>query len=75
MANRRNLSRGGWLRRPGDEADGDREELARKLNERGIRGGGQRPQWRSVTHYGIASEDIDYALDVIESTLREYGKG
>ena len=31
MANRRNLSRGGWLRRPGDEADGDREELARRL--------------------------------------------
>ena len=31
MANRRSLSRGGWLRRPGDEADGEREELARRL--------------------------------------------
>ena len=49
----------------------DREELARKLNERGIRGGSQRPSWRYVTHYGITSDDIDYALDVIDSTFRE----
>ncbi len=49
----------------------DREELARKLNERGIRGGGQRRLWRYVTHYGITSDDIDYALDVIDSTFRE----
>ena len=49
----------------------DRDELARKLNERGIRGGGQRPRWRYVTHYGITSDDIEYALDVIDSTFRE----
>ena len=49
----------------------DREELARKLNERGIKGSGQRRTWRYVTHYGITSDDVDYALDVIDSTFRE----
>ena len=48
-------------------------EVARCLSERGIkvnpRGGGR---WRMVTHYGITPDDIDYALDVIDSTFREY---
>ena len=52
-----------------EREDGD--ELAHKLNERGIRGWRQRHIWRYVTHHGITSEDIDYALDVVDSTFRE----
>ena len=49
----------------------DRDELARKLEQRGIKGAGHPPLWRYVTHHGITSDDIDYALDVIDSTFRE----
>ena len=49
----------------------DRAGLARRLNERGIKGGSPARRWRYVTHYGITSDDIDYALDVIDSTIRE----
>ncbi|MCL0028911.1 low-specificity L-threonine aldolase [Dehalococcoidia bacterium] len=49
----------------------DRAGLARKLEERGIKGAVRQPLWRYVTHYGITSDDIDYALDIIESTFRE----
>ena len=58
-----------------DITEGDSTELSRKLNERGIKGG--RPgvrRWRFVTHYGITSDDIDYALDIVEDTFREYAK-
>ena len=51
-------------------------ELTRKIDERGVllgpRGGGF---CRMVTHADVTSDDVDYALDVIESTLREYGRG
>ena len=55
-------------------------ELARRLNERGIklepneRGikvGPRRPQWRLATHHGIVSEDIDHALRVFEEVFGE----
>ncbi|MDP6072769.1 MAG: low-specificity L-threonine aldolase [SAR202 cluster bacterium] len=49
----------------------DRAGLARKLNERGVKGGGPAQRWRYVTHYGITSEDIDYTLDVFDATMRE----
>ena len=51
---------------------GDPAELARRLNEMGIKGGSPQRTWRYATHYGITSEDIDYALDIIESTFTEY---
>ena len=51
---------------------GNRAEIARKLNEQGIKGGGPQKHWRFVTHYGITSDDIDYALDIVESTFKEY---
>jgi len=51
---------------------GDPAKLASRLNDRGIMGGGPQRAWRYVTHYGIDSDDIDYALDVIESTFLEY---
>ena len=52
--------------------DGDPAGLARKINERGIKGGSPMRRWRFVTHYGITSGDIDYTLDVMDSVMREY---
>jgi threonine aldolase len=52
----------------------NRVELARKVEERGIKGGMTARRWRLAPHYGITSDDIDYTLDVIESTFREYAK-
>ena len=52
--------------------DGDPAKLARKLNERGIKGGSAQRRWRFATHYGIEPDDIDYALDVIETTFKEH---
>ncbi len=49
-------------------------EVARRLEERGIKGGAPRRTWRFVTHYGITADDIDYALDVIDSTFRQYAR-
>ena len=55
-----------------DITSGSPAELARKLTERGIKGGSPQRRWRYATHYGIASDDIDHALNVIEATFREY---
>ena len=49
----------------------DRAGFARKLNERGVLGGGSQKRWRYVTHYGITEDDVDYTLDVFETTYRE----
>ena len=54
---------------------GDPAELARTLGERGIKGGMPVRKWRFVTHAGITPDDIDYALDVVESTFRERAAG
>ncbi len=53
---------------------GDPAELARKLEERGVRGGSPERRWRFVPHYGITPDDVDRALDVIDSVFREYAK-
>ncbi len=53
-------------------ADGDPLGFLGKLEERGLRGShphGSRV--RFVTHYGIEPEDIDAALDVVESVMKE----
>ncbi len=50
---------------------GDPATIARKLNERGVKGGSPSRRWRLVTHYGITSDDIDYTLDVMETTMKE----
>ena len=50
-------------------------ELARKVGERGIKLGPRNPEgslWRLVTHNDVTSDDIEYALDVIESTTKEH---
>ena len=49
----------------------DRSAFARKLNERGVLGGGPQKRWRYVTHYGITEGDIDYTLDVFTTTFKE----
>jgi threonine aldolase len=49
----------------------DRAGLARKLNERGVLGGGAQKRWRYVTHYGITEEDIDYTLEVFKTAFDE----
>ncbi len=51
---------------------GDPATLSRKLNERGVKGGSPQRRWRFVSHYGITSDDIDHALDIIDSTFREH---
>ena len=55
-----------------DITAGDPAGLARRLDQRGIRGGTPVRRWRFVTHYGITTDDIDYALDVVESTFKEH---
>ena len=52
--------------------DGEPVELARRLTERGVKGGRPERRWRLATHYGITSEDIDHTLEVIESTFKEH---
>ncbi len=47
-------------------------ELLQKLEDRGVRLLSLPGAWRFVTHYGITSDDVDYALDVVESTFKEY---
>ena len=53
-------------------ANGDPGELSRRLEARGIMGGGPQRRWRFVTRNGITGDDVDYALDVMESTFKEY---
>ena len=55
-----------------DIVDGSPGELARRLADKGIKGGSPQRRWRFATHYGITSDDVDYALDAVESTFREY---
>ena len=44
----------------------------REINRRGVKGGMPTRGWRFVTHYGITSEDVDYALDVMDGVMREW---
>ena len=50
-------------------------QLARRREERGIKGGAKTKNWRVVTNYGIGPEDVDHALDVVEGVFREYARG
>ena len=53
-------------------ADGDAPSFLRHIGERGVRG--HHPygsKVRMVTHYGIDEADIDAALEVVESTMKE----
>lgn len=55
---------------------GPPQELSTKLEERGVKGDASySSNWRFVTHYGITADDIDYALDTVDSVFREYAKG
>ena len=46
-------------------------ELAAALKERGVLSNGRFNWVRFVTRVGITAEDVDEALDVIASTVRE----
>jgi threonine aldolase len=52
----------------------NRASLAQKLAERGVKGGSPYGGWRFVTHYGITADDVDYALDVVESVFKQYAQ-
>ena len=51
----------------------DREELHRRLVERGVKGGGGQKRWRYVTHYGITESDIDYTLETVREIFANGG--
>ena len=46
-------------------------ELSRRLDERGVKALPRVTRWRMVTHNDIDSEDVDYTLDVFETTVKE----
>lgn len=50
--------------------DGDGPGTSARLKERGVLGNGRFNWVRFVPHYGITAEDIDEALDAIESTVK-----
>jgi len=53
--------------------DTDRQsELARCLDERGVKVLPRSPRWRMVAHNDISTDDVDYALDVIDNTVRDF---
>ena len=72
---------------PGIEIDSDRyptnqvyfevttgppANIASRLESLGIKGGTGDKNWRFVTHHGITPDDIDYALDIVDSVFREH---
>ncbi len=51
---------------------GQPANMAAKLDSLGIKGGTGDQTWRFVTHHGIGPEEIDQALDIVESVFGEY---
>jgi len=53
-------------------ADGDVPIFLRQIEEKGVRGHHTYgPKVRMVTHYGIDQADIDVALEIVESVMKE----
>ena len=50
---------------------GDPFEIGRRLHRQGILVSAERDVWRWVTHYGITSEDIDFALESMAEIMRD----
>lgn len=50
---------------------GDPFEIGRRLHGQGILVSAERDVWRWVTHYGITSEDIDFALESMAEIMRD----
>lgn len=46
--------------------------IMEEINRHGVKGGAAYGDWRFVTHYGVDSDDIDYALEVMEAACRKY---
>ena len=55
-------------------ADGDGPGTAARLRERGVLSNGRFNWVRFVPHYGVTAEDIDEALDAVESAARAGGR-
>ncbi len=51
---------------------GDPSLIMEEINRHGVKGGAAYGDWRFVTHYGIDSDDIDYALEVMDAACRKY---
>ena len=47
-------------------------EILQKMDEQGVKALSLPGGWRLVTHYGITSDDIDYALDIIANVFKEH---
>ena len=47
-------------------------EILQKMDEQGVKALSLPGGWRLVTHYGITSGDIDYALDIIANVFKEH---
>ena len=50
----------------------DPGEVVRRCEERGVRGLSERPMVRLVAHNDVDSDDIDYALEVIEDVFKDF---
>ena len=51
------------------------DEIVRRINEQGVLMGSLAGGYcRMATHADITGDDIEYSLDVISSTIRDYGK-
>lgn len=50
---------------------GPGQEFLAKVNERGLKISGAAPRFRMVTHWGINSEDIEEALEIIAAAAKE----
>ena len=51
---------------------GDPALIMDEINRHGVKGGAAYGDWRFVTHYGIDSDDIDYALNVMDAACRKH---
>ena len=56
-------------------AGGRDAEIAGVLEARGVKLYPRQPRWRMATHSDITSDDVDYALDIFQTTFREYAPG
>ena len=55
-----------------DVTAGPLADIASSLERLGIKGGTGDKNWRFVTHHGITPDDIDHALDLVDSVFREH---
>ena len=47
-------------------------KLAEKLEKNGVLGGSDQSRWRFVCYNGISQDDVDYTLDIIDSSIKGF---